>query len=152
MQQADQRQPSVRACNRRSRSQHAPPAPRSVRGSDRLRDRRPSANQHHYLEGVKALWIEQRNPYWIWVAIQTSIRNDEPFPDWVCEYLEQVADQLLATPAASSDCSRKSRQFLAFNPKSGPKHSLASRLPIHRKEPPTGPSANCRTQHTSAYA
>jgi hypothetical protein len=65
------------------------------------------ANQLHYLEGVKALWIEQKNPYWMWVAIKTSIRNDEPFPDWVCEYLEQVADQLLAAGAASGDFARK---------------------------------------------
>jgi hypothetical protein len=81
-------------------------------------------NQHHYLEGVKALWIEQKNPYWVWVAIKTSIRNDEPFPDWVCEYLEQVADQLLARGAASGDFARKLPQILGFRSKSGPKHPL----------------------------
>jgi len=82
------------------------------------------ANQHHYLEGVKALWTEQKNPFWIWVAIKTSIRNDEPFPDWVCEYLEQVADQLLATGAASGDFARKLPQILGLRSKSGPKHPL----------------------------
>ena len=82
------------------------------------------ANQHHYLDGVKDLWIEQENPYWIWLAIKTSIRNDGPFSDWVCEYLEQVADQLLATGAASGDFARKLPQILGFQSKSGPKHPL----------------------------
>ena len=89
-----------------------------------FREHNMRANQHHYLEGVKTLWIEQKNPYWIWVAIKTSIRNDEPFPDWVCEYLEQVADQLLATGAASGDFARKLPQILGFRSTSGPKHPL----------------------------
>ena len=92
------------------------------------------ATQQEYLDGPKALWIEQKNPYWVWVAVKTSIRNNDSLPDWVCKYLEEVADHLLSPDAASGDFARKLPRILGFHTKSGPNHPLKIRARMLRNE------------------
>jgi len=77
-----------------------------------------------YLNGARDLWLEQSNPFWVWVAIKTSIRNDHAMPQWVCEYLEKVADQLFSDNASAGDFARKLPSILGFRAKKGPKHPL----------------------------
>jgi len=81
-------------------------------------------DQDRYLNGFKSLWIEQKNPVWVWSAIKTSIRNHHSFPNWVCNYLEQCADQVLSPEASTHDFARKLPRMLGFTPTRGPKHQL----------------------------
>jgi len=53
-----------------------------------------------YLNSTKALWFEQGNPIWVWLAIKSCSHNKHPYPQWVCDYLEKTAEQLLSDGAA----------------------------------------------------
>jgi hypothetical protein len=81
-------------------------------------------DQHRYLDGFKYLWREQKNPIWVWNAIKTSVHNKHSLPNWVCDYLEECANQLLSSSAYTGDFARKLPRMLGFNLKSGPKHPL----------------------------
>jgi hypothetical protein len=77
-----------------------------------------------YLNSTKLLWEEQGNPIWVWLAIKTSIQNEHPVPQWVCEYLEKIADHFLSDHPRIGDFSRKLPSILGFQTKRGPKHPL----------------------------
>ena len=77
-----------------------------------------------YLNSIKALWLEQGNPIWPWVAIKSSSHNKHPYPQWVCDYLEKTAEQLLSDNARGGDFARKLPSILGFQTKRGPKHPL----------------------------
>ena len=77
-----------------------------------------------YLNSAKALWLEQGNPIWLWLAIQSSSHNKHPYPLWVCEYLEKAADRLLSDDVHGGDFARKLPSILGFQAKRGPRHPL----------------------------
>jgi hypothetical protein len=78
-----------------------------------------------YLNGPRDLWLDQGNPIWAWLTIKTCILNDQLMPQWVCEYLEEIADQLLSdTNARVDDFARKLPSILGFQAKKGPQHPL----------------------------
>jgi hypothetical protein len=79
-------------------------------------------DQHQYLDSLKQIWIEQKNPFWVWVAIKTSCHNKHSLPNWACDYLEDCADQLLSPKAFSGDFARKLPRMFGFSLKSGPRH------------------------------
>jgi hypothetical protein len=70
-----------------------------------------------YLDSTKALWLEQGNPLWVWLAIKSSIHNEHPFPQWVCEYLDKIADRFLANDVQGGDFARKLPSILGFRAK-----------------------------------
>ena len=77
-----------------------------------------------YLNSTKALWLEQGNPVWLWLAIQSSSHNKHPYPQWVCDYLGKTAEQLLSKEARGGDFARKLPSILGFQTKRGPRHPL----------------------------
>ena len=77
-----------------------------------------------YLNSTKALWLEQGNPIWLWLAIKSSSHNKHPYPQWVCEYLEKTADHLLSDDVHVGDFARKLPSILGFQAKRGPQHPL----------------------------
>ncbi len=77
-----------------------------------------------YLNSTKALWLEQGNPIWQWLAIQSSSHNKHPYPQWVCEYLGKAADRLLSGDVHGGDFARKLPAILGFQAKRGPRHPL----------------------------
>ncbi|MGC2824296.1 MAG: hypothetical protein WA322_08695 [Pseudolabrys sp.] len=67
-----------------------------------------------YLNAIRTLWLEQKNPVWPWLAVKTSIQNKHPVPQWVSEYLEKTAEQLLSEEIHVGDFARKLPAILGF--------------------------------------
>jgi hypothetical protein len=63
-------------------------------------------SDHSYLAGLLALWREEKNAFWLWCIIKTCIKNDDPFPAEVIEYLDGVADRLLSEETSGGDLGR----------------------------------------------
>jgi hypothetical protein len=61
---------------------------------------------HSYLTGLLALWREEKNSFWLWCVIKTCIKNGDPFPAEVLNYLDSVADRLLSEETSHGDLGR----------------------------------------------
>ncbi len=48
-----------------------------------------------YINSCKSLYEETENPLYVWRAIQCCKDYEREYPDWVKEYLSNVADEIL---------------------------------------------------------
>jgi hypothetical protein len=80
----------------------------------------PSSPPDDPYEIYRAEWRRTDDPRWIWRVIKTCIREQEPFPEWCLDYLDQVATGL---EKIRRDIGRELPMVLGFSAKRGPRLS-----------------------------
>ena len=70
-----------------------------------------------YLNAIRTLWLEQKNPVWPWLTVKTSIQNKHPVPQWVSEYLEKLPSNFFPRKSTSVILRANCQPFWAFKPR-----------------------------------
>ena len=73
----------------------------------------------------RGAWQKEGNPVFVWYAVDSCIKYKKPFPDWVMDYLGDVAQRMRSDDAtAATDLRAVLPGIMGFPAKPGPGHPL----------------------------
>jgi hypothetical protein len=73
----------------------------------------------------RGAWQKEGNPVFVWYAVDFCIKYKKPFPDWVTDYLGDVAQRMTSDDAAAAtDLRAVLPGIMGFPAKPGPGHPL----------------------------
>jgi hypothetical protein len=81
-----------------------------------------------FLQICESAWQNDGSPISVWWAVAACAKYKKPFPDWVMDYLGDVAQRMTSDDAkAATDLRAVLPGIMGFPAKPGPGHALARR-------------------------
>jgi hypothetical protein len=85
----------------------------------------PAGTPDFYMRTCRGGWQKEGNPFFVWRAVAVCTEHKKPFPDWVMEYLGDVAQRMTSDDAAAAtDLRAVLPGIMGFPAKPGPGHPL----------------------------
>jgi hypothetical protein len=78
-----------------------------------------------YMRICRGAWQKEENPVFVWRAVAFCTKLKKPYPDWVMDYLGDVAQRMTSDDAAAAtDLRAVLPDIMGFPAKPGPGHPL----------------------------